>query len=40
MDRKEYDNILKLLQGKLDVIGWDQDDILRLENRTKEFELQ
>ena len=40
MDRNEYKNILKFLQGKLDVSHWNQDDITEIEKMAKEFEVQ
>jgi hypothetical protein len=40
MDRNEYKSVLKFLQGELDVSHWNQDDILRIEKRAKEFRIQ
>src|SRR5215216_7947907 len=40
MDRNEYENILKFLQGKLDTSHWNRNDILRIEKTAKEFEVQ
>ena len=40
MDRNEYENILKFLREKLDVSHWKQDDISRIREKAKEFEVQ
>src|SRR5215213_4928821 len=40
MDRNEYENILKFLQEKLDVSHWEQDDVSRIREKVKEFEVQ
>ena len=40
MDRNEYKNILKFLQGKLDVLHWNQNDITEIEKTAKGFEVQ
>jgi len=35
MDRNEYENILKFLQGKLDTSHWNRNDILRIKKTAK-----